>query len=224
MKQTNDKAAKVLDKVKKLLALSGNNPSEEEAKSAALKAQKLMAEYNLTLADAEEDEKLEITDSQFNCGGDNQWKFMLATVVAHNFRCEVYWLNKKIACFYGYKTDCEIAKDVFGMLFTTCKKRMTQVADAEYYRTGSSRGVRFAYTQGFVSGVKSVLDAQCTALMIVTPKEVSDKYEEEIVKTSRKSPISYRGQTNEYGRFQRAFYEQGQQEGKDAMNKRSIEG
>jgi hypothetical protein len=224
-KEMNDKASKVLEKVKKLLALAdqSKNNSEEEAKAAALKAQKLMAEYNLTLTDAEEDEKLEITDARYNCGGDNQWKFSLASVIARNFRCEVFWLNKKIACFYGYKTDAEIAKEVFGTLFKICKKRMTQVADAEYYRTGSSRGVRYAFTQGFVAGVKSALDAQCTALMIVVPKEVSDQYNEEIVKTSKTFGIKYQGTTNN-GRFQKKFYEQGQQEGREAMNKRSIEG
>lgn len=36
---------KIIAKIKKVLELSRNNPSEEEAKSAALKAQKLMAAY-----------------------------------------------------------------------------------------------------------------------------------------------------------------------------------
>ena len=44
---------KILEKIEKLLALAGNNPSEKEAISAALKAQELMAKYNIELADLE---------------------------------------------------------------------------------------------------------------------------------------------------------------------------
>lgn len=42
---TDTKKAKIADKIQKLLALAGNNPSEEEAQAALLKAQELMAEY-----------------------------------------------------------------------------------------------------------------------------------------------------------------------------------
>ena len=38
---------KILEKIEKLLALAGNNPSENEAISAALKAQELMAKYKI---------------------------------------------------------------------------------------------------------------------------------------------------------------------------------
>ena len=39
---------KIIAKIKKILELSRNNPSKEEAKAAALKAQRLMAEYHLS--------------------------------------------------------------------------------------------------------------------------------------------------------------------------------
>lgn len=38
---------KIADKIQKLLSLAGNNPSQEEAQAALLKAQKLMAQYNI---------------------------------------------------------------------------------------------------------------------------------------------------------------------------------
>ena len=37
----------VKDKIAKLLALAGNNPSQEEAKAALLRARELMAEHKL---------------------------------------------------------------------------------------------------------------------------------------------------------------------------------
>lgn len=221
MENTNkrdEKVEKILEKVKKLLALAGNNPSEEEAKSASLKAQQLLAEYNLTLSDADEDKKLEISDSQFYCGGDNQWKFSLASVISKNFRCQHYWLGKKTLVFYGYKADCEIAKEVFGFLFNVCKKRMTQVADKAYAETGTSKGVRFSYTSGFVKGIREVLDAQCTALMIVTPVEVTESFNE-MAKDFGTLNVKYRGAE----RFSREHYEQGIRDGKDSMRARAID-
>ena len=214
----HEKIEKILEKIKKLLALAGNNPSEEEAKAASLKAQKLMNEYNLTLADCDNDKKLEITDSKFNCGGDNKWKFELSMVIADNFRCKVYWLGKKIAVFYGYKTDCEIAKEVFGFLFNICKKRITQVADKAYNETGSSRGVRYSYTKGFVAGIKEVLDAQCTALMIVTPKEVTESYE-----VMAKDFKNFEVKRSDGKKFSKEHYEQGIRDGRDSMNSRALE-
>ena len=215
----DEKVEKILEKIKKLLALAGNNPSEEEAKSASLKAQQLMNEYNLTLSEVDgEDKRLEFSDSRFVCGGDNQWKFSLSQVIAKNFRCESYWLGKKIVVFYGYKADCEIAKEVFGFLFNVCKKRMTQVADKAYNELGSSKGVRYSYTTGFVKGIKEVLDAQCTALMIVTPVEVKENFKE-MSKDWKQLSIS----RSDSKAFSKEFYEQGIREGRDTMQSKSIE-
>ena len=213
----DEKVEKIMDKIKKLLALAGNNPSDEEAKAAALKAQQLMAEYNLTVTDAED--KLEISQQSYNCGVDNQWKYSLSQVIAQNFRCEHYWIGKKELVFYGYQTDCEIAREVFGFLFNYCKKRMTQVADKAYAETGSSKGVRFSYTRGFVAGIKEVLDAQCTALMIVTPVEVTDSFNE-----MSKGWKSFSVKPAGASRFSEEHYNMGKQEGRDAMKSRAIEG
>ena len=49
----NKPMEKIIEKVKKILELSKNNPSAEEAESAALKAQKLMAEYHISMAEIE---------------------------------------------------------------------------------------------------------------------------------------------------------------------------
>ena len=215
----DEKVEKILEKIKKLLALAGNNPSEEEAKSASLKAQQLMNEYNLTLSEVDgEDNKLEFSDAQFVCGGDNKWKFSLSQVIAKNFRCESYWLGKKTVVFYGYKSDCEIAKEVFGFLFNVCKKRMTQVADKAYNELGTSKGVRYSFTTGFVKGIKEVLDAQCTALMIVTPVEVTEKFQE-MSKDWKQISVSRADSKS----FSREFYEQGIREGRDTMQAKSIE-
>lgn len=50
---------KIIEKIRKVLELSKNNPSIEEAKSAALKAQKLMAEYHVSMTEIEAIEDIE---------------------------------------------------------------------------------------------------------------------------------------------------------------------
>ena len=45
---------KVLEQIKKLLARSMNNPFVAEAKACILKAQKLMAEHNLSMREVED--------------------------------------------------------------------------------------------------------------------------------------------------------------------------
>lgn len=49
----------VIEKVKKILALAENNPNENEALAAALKAQKMMAKFHIQ----EEDLRDEVTES-----------------------------------------------------------------------------------------------------------------------------------------------------------------
>jgi hypothetical protein len=58
-----DSQEKLVDRIRKLLALAGNNPSEAEAGAAMERAAALMAEHNLTLAEVEtlgtENERIE---------------------------------------------------------------------------------------------------------------------------------------------------------------------
>ena len=95
---------------------------------------------------------------------------------------------------------------------------MTQVADKAYNETGSSRGVRYSYTKGFVAGIKEVLDAQCTALMIVTPKEVTESYE-----VMAKDFKNFEVKRSDGKKFSKEHYEQGIRDGRDSMNSRALE-
>ena len=47
---------RIIKRIEKLLSLAGNNPSQEEAQSAMLMAQKLMAEHNLSMEAFQEKE------------------------------------------------------------------------------------------------------------------------------------------------------------------------
>ena len=74
-----------------------------------------------------------------------------------------------------------------------------------------------AYLIGFRDGVAEVLEKQCTALMIVTPKEVTESFDE-MAKNWKTSTTTLRmsGDT--------AAYSPGKSDGKDMATARSIKG
>lgn len=213
---------KVLKKIENLLALAGNNPSENEALAAALKAQELMAKYNIELAEVEgQDKSEEIVKEKYapkaNCHYVRKWRYTLANIIARNFCCKTYVVNRETTVFYGYAKDAKIAVEVFKFLFETGNK----LANRYYLKCkkegAETKGVLNTYLLGFCDGIKEVLDKQCTALMIVTPKEVEESYAELSKNFGTMSgAISYSGD--------RKAYATGQREGKDTASARSLEG
>lgn len=176
---------KIIEKIRKVLELSKNNPSIEEAKSAALKAQKLMAEYHVSMTEIEAIEDIEnIVEEKINVGTGNKWKYSLSAIIAKNFRCKYFYYGKSSVVFYGYEKDAEIAAMTFKMLFNFGNK-----ASAKYYqkqrqeyidcgRRFDGRGIKNAFLNGYLLGIKEVLEKQCTALVIIVPKEVEEKYKD----------------------------------------------
>lgn len=216
---SKEKIEKVLEKVRKLFALAGNNPSEEEAQSAALLAQELIAKYNLTITD--EEEKLEMTESSFETGVDKSWKYELASVIERNFRVKSYWIGTRKVVFYGYKQDTEVAREVFQYLFKVCEKNARRECRKSYQTYGTERGVYFSYTRGFIKGIGQKLDEQCTALMVITPPEVNDQWQEFKIQNN----MGTLGKVSQDGSdgFRRGIYEQGIIDGRLAMNERKLE-
>lgn len=210
---------KIIAKIRKLLEMTlENGASENEAMIAALKAQKLMAEYNLNIADIEtKDEGATIAEEMFECGNGDKWKYGLANIIATNFRCKTYFVTKSHVVFYGYESNAKIALDVFKFLFNTGNK-LADRCYYEYYKNGeNTRGVKNTFLAGFCEGIKDVLGKQCVALMIVTPKDVEDSFADKS-KNWKTSQNRLRGSNDT-----RAF-EKGRQEGRNTANARSIEG
>ena len=81
----------------------------------------------------------------------------------------------------------------------------------------NTTGVLNTYLVGFCDGIKEILDKQCTALMIVIPKEVEEAYEEHS-KDFRK--ISHKLKTSNDERA----YREGRRDGRDTVMSRTIEG
>ena len=146
---------RIIEKIRKCLALANNNPSEEEAKAAALQAQKLLAKYNISMADVTEleqevEEIVEVATwfKDIVKGVARAWKYELADIVARNFRCKHFFYGKRAVVFYGHKTDAEAASEVYKYLFSMGDRlanRVTYRVLREYHRKGESAQVSGIY-------------------------------------------------------------------------------
>lgn len=144
---TEQNRDKLIEKVKKLLALS-QSPNEHEASAAAEKAQALLAEYNIALSevettsDKEDDMVMEggVTTSSY------PWQRTLSAAVAQMYLCKSFYMTyrgkgKDEHFFVGAKHNVDVAKMMFVYLVETidrlAKEGARSVPDKERspYRT-----------------------------------------------------------------------------------------
>lgn len=175
MSENNDK---IQEKIRHLLALA-TSPNEHEARSALLKARKLMAKYKILEHDLEnikdQEVKRVVTDIDYSSRRD-PWVYSLAYVIAKNHCCEAYQLRKKgkqtcIVGFVGFETDAGICKDLFcyavdSVRAVTKKLKKDGVKKADGYGFGFAVGLGDAY--------KKQEKEEGWALVLVTPKEVTE--------------------------------------------------
>lgn len=213
-----DKKEKMIEKIKKMLKLAENNPSQEEALSAALQAQKLMAKYNIHEDDVTLEEIKDEIDSVFSAQKHNShllsWRKSLASIVARNFRCKCYVSGKDIV-FRGYKKDAEIALEVYLTLYTIGNQLASKAYAEQKVRTGTGKGAYNSFVAGFLSGVEEGLSVQCTALMLVVPKEVQEEYKQ-FSATFGTTKVSLQVKDGK-------LFAKGKEEGKAAVKSRAIE-
>lgn len=212
---------KILNKIKNLLDLANNNPNENEALAAALKAQELMAKYNIELDQLDnKQETREIVKEVYHQSGKHEmrkWKIGLANIIAKNFRCKVYFINKQDVVFYGYKEDAKIALQVFTYLYEIGNKFAVRYYNKCKKEGRDTQGVMNTYLIGFRDGAAEVLGKQCTALMIVTPKEVTESFDE-MAKNWKTSTTTVKMSGDA------AAYSNGKSDGRNMATARNIEG
>lgn len=164
---------RIAEKIQALLALGdkSRNSSDEEAQAAILKAQELMAKYNVV---AEESKQYCVTEScehKWNYG----YRTALATVLANNFRCEAFMENRTVA-FIGHAQDAKLCKEVFEFAYKFIMRRGNALYNKAYACNKPTKGIFNSYAIGFIAALRKHLDAQSTALLVVVPDDVKKEF------------------------------------------------
>lgn len=224
---------KILHKVRALLNLAqnGGDTASNEAQSALLMAQRLMAENGINeveVGDSLERSQLKeiLDDYATEFEKLSWWKKSLGRVIAQNFRCYSY-LNKckgytRLA-FMGLKEDTEIAIIAFSFATDAIRvgaDQFMKVHRKEYFlnhghRLGISqqRGVRTNYVEGWISGLESQYNDQVSregwGLVLAKDELVTQTYKDMDLK---------RGQSSQYTRAEssagQVAYAKGYSDGK----------
>lgn len=220
--EDDSKIQKVIAKISKLLALADvdKNPSENEAISASLKVQQLLAEYNLSLEQVtgESREEQPIEQAVADVGGSGSkynWKHQLAYAVANGYACKSFSVGNSSVVFYGYSADVILARRVFVYLFKVGNRLGNQYVSRKSSYSSSEHTLYQSFVTGFVNGVNSQLEKQCTALALVVQPAVEEAWEE----FSR----DFRTRKRRGKRYEAEAFSEGVIEGKRAFNAQYIE-
>lgn len=211
---------KIADKIQKLLNLAGNNPNEEEAQAALLKAQKLMAQYNVdleSLGDGKKELKcsLELTKVKAN-PRDNQ----VQVIIANAFACKPIISCGRHLMFFGREDNAKAAKSCMEFIHKTMERGIRRIC-REYGLESSERGasaIYNGYAKGFIEGLRDTVGAQTVALAVVVPEDVKEAFAKKFPNVSK-----YKSKSTTWDPSYVNAYHQGKQDGRSAMNKRSLQ-
>lgn len=178
----------IIEKVEQLLALSANNPNENEAKAAAGKAQELIAKYRISAYElspdaespGESDVKKEISDIRKRF---SRWvKFLYFVIASHN-NCKTFGLlntpydGYRTQLIIGTETDIALTIQLVNYIKIQIlrlsnkalerkkeidepiKRQFCYADDLKEMGVGDYLGFRGSYAMGMIDGIDTILKA-----------------------------------------------------------------
>lgn len=196
----------VLDRVKKLLALTVN-PNPNEAAAAAAKAQEILEKYNLTMAEVgnwtdQEDIKVGVVHETIQFHTKNfplrQWKEDLADTVARYNQVEILTLGRTHLVFVGESTNVQVVISLYQWLVSQLE--IAAIPGWREYRdmckeTGTHREDPLVFRNSFFSGAVSEIQHR-----FVTRRREQSETMQAIVKVHDQAIWDYIGETFTLGK------------------------
>ena len=155
----------VLKRIQKLLKMSTENgASENEAMLAADKAQKLLQEHNLSIADIKDDSQVEPMESEDVEVDRDLWKGYIRNATAKLYFCSTYSTMKldthykrvKVITFVGRKSNRMVATEMCKYFINTVER----LADEEFREVPGSRAAINKMAHAFKQGAASKLSSR----------------------------------------------------------------
>ena len=155
----------ILNRIQKLLKMSiENGASENEAMLAADKAQKLLQEHNLSIADIKDDSQAEPMDSEDVEVDRDLWKGYIRNATAKLYFCKTYTTMKydshykrvKVITFVGRKSNRMVATEMCKYFINT----VDRLAAEEFKEVPGSRATINRMAHAFKQGAASKLSSR----------------------------------------------------------------
>ena len=194
----------ILDMIRRLLAL-GRSPNENEAAAAIAKAEKMMAEYNVSQAEAEEtDEKTWQERVVWTGGGGTSDSVDWAAAICEEYfsvRCfHKKWRGGSQLVFFGRPCNLDVAEYVLNYLAEAFRDRWSRARGRFGYTRKHARG----FYGGLAAGLAKKLAAQrkrperasTTNALIVVDADLEKRFKAMGIAVARQSKIDWTaGQT-----------------------------
>ena len=112
----SDDREKIVERIRKLLALAGNNPSEAERDAAMAKAQQLLIDYNISMKEVDHTDDSDVRIAEWTqVTRSGQWARRIAMSVGRLYFCGYIYSvagKKTLHHFVGTETNGRIAAEV----------------------------------------------------------------------------------------------------------------
>ena len=198
----SDRNDAIIKKIRGLLALSNNQKDDEESQTAFIMAQKLMMKYDISMSQIESSANDQKAVKQGQVTVHKKlywWERELAQIIADNFRVKFFYNCKKFRkqkqakqsiVFLGYESDVALAKEMYILAYDVLTFYTKRFIDEYYQATNHLRthqetiNLKNSYQSGFLEGLSNKFEQQVEemkqeyGLMVLTPKEVQDQYNE----------------------------------------------
>ena len=218
---------KIIDKIKKLLELSKNNPNKEEAILALTKARELMFKHNVDIENIKKDD----TNYFEKIVQLKKWKnWILFFVMYLNDAFGTFSLYNeytKRVYFYGEKEKVLGISEIFEFLFEVADYLAMKEYRNYLKEYGTGKGIYLSYILGFINGVNNALEKQNRefeeyGIVIVTSEVLKQQVRKDknAVEKSEKRLFNKNINTD----LNREVFDKGYDEGITILDKKQIEG
>ena len=195
----------ILDKIKNLLNKTVENGcTEQEALSALALARKLMLKYKIEEKDLENKSEADIIQVRLDKYNVSiPWLYTLIEVFTVNFGIMKYiQKHGKIENFvlFGLKNDVECVVELIKCAYEIAEEKAEKYAREYRELFGTAKGIKYAWFNGFVSGINAKYEEQNKqeeyALMIQVDENVQNEFDNFTENFEKKERIIKENKTN----------------------------
>ena len=218
---------KIIDKIRKLLELSKNNPNKEEAILALTKARELMFKHNVDIENIKKDD----TNYFEKIVQLKKWKnWIIFFVMYLNDAFGTFSLYNeytKRVYFYGEKEKVLGISEIFEFLFEVADYLAMKEYRNYLKEYGTGKGIYLSYILGFINGVNNALEKQNRefeeyGIVIVTSEFLKEQVIKDKNAVEKREKRLFNKNINED--LNREVFDKGYDEGITILDKKQIKG